>query len=75
MPDNTNMDPVAFAICNIGRWTRAFLMRLRKHQARRGIAWRYVGWVLEFQGNGFPHVHVILAGDWIGKESDCNQPE
>lgn len=66
MPFNTNLDAVMFAILNIGGWVREFLRKLRKYQEYRGIEWRYLGWVLEFQENGFPHVHILMAGDWIG---------
>lgn len=70
MPDNTNMDAVVYSILNIGGWVSYFLKRLRDYQANQGIDWRYIGWVLEFQRNGFPHIHVLLSGDWIGKISE-----
>jgi len=66
MSKNTNMDPVVFSILHIGAWTRNFLVKLRKYQERHGIDWRYIGWVLEFQQNGFPHIHILMAGDWLG---------
>lgn len=66
MAYHTNMDPVSFSIANIGSWIRAFMRQLYYYQQRRGIDWRFLGWVLEFQENGFPHVHIIFAGDWLG---------
>jgi hypothetical protein len=53
-------------IVDMGTWVSTFLKKLRKYQEHRHIEWRYIGWVLEFQDNGFPHAHIILAGDWIG---------
>jgi hypothetical protein len=67
MPKNTNLTPVAYAICNIGEWVSSFLKALRAYQQRHGVAWEYVGYTLEMQDNGFPHVHIIFRGSWIGK--------
>lgn len=67
MPANTNLSPVAYAICNIGVWISKFLKRLRSYQKRHGVPWEYVGYTLEMQENGFPHVHIIFRGSWIGK--------
>lgn len=67
MPDNTNLDPVQYSICHIGEWVRYFLRRLRQYQKNRNLEWRYYGWVLEFQGNGFPHVHIVMGGRWLGR--------
>lgn len=80
MPDNTNMLPVQYATVMIGQWITYFLRRLRQFQKNRGLAWEFVGWALEFQQgdekvhkknhelmcNGFPHVHMIFRGRWIG---------
>lgn len=81
MPGNTNLLPVEFATVMIGSWVRYFLVRLRQFQETRGLSWEYVGYVVEFQQgdekvhgndpskmyNGFPHVHMIFRGKWIGK--------
>lgn len=72
MPNNTNLLPVEWAICNIGTWISIFLKALRQYQKNRGLDWRYYGWVLEFQENGFPHVHIIFSGSWIGRISDIS---
>lgn len=76
MPKNTNLLPVQFATVNIGKWISIFMDRLRKYQKHRSIPWEFVGWALEFQTgdlkknpiprNGFPHVHMIFRGKWIG---------
>ena len=66
MPDNTNLLPVQYAICNIGRWLRYFLKRLMQYQKTQGISWEYVGYVLEFQKNGYPHAHIIFRGNYLG---------
>jgi hypothetical protein len=76
MPENTNLFPVQFATINIGTWISKFLDRLRKYQKNRSIPWEFVGWTIEFQEgkkkkgsiprNGFPHVHMIFRGRWIG---------
>jgi len=62
----TNLKPVEFAICNIGRWTSKFLSSLRHYQERNSIPWEFVGWTLQFQENGFPHIHMIFRGRWLG---------
>ena len=80
MPDNTNLLPVQYATVNIGKWITYFLRRLRQFQENRGLPWEFVGWTIEFQEgdekihhndplkmyNGFPHVHMIFKGKWIG---------
>jgi hypothetical protein len=80
MPENTNLTPVQYATIMIGKWISGFLNRLRQFQRVRGIPWEFVGWTIEFQEgdekihhndplkmcNGFPHVHMIFRGKWIG---------
>lgn len=70
MPYHTNLDPVSFSVANMGKWRRAFMQSLYQYQKIRGIDWRFLGWVMEFQENGFPHVHMIFAGDWLGDISE-----
>ncbi len=73
MIPNTNMLPIEWAIVHMGKWVSGFLKRLRQWQEIRGMPWEFVGWVLEFQDSdkglklGFPHVHMIFRGKWIGK--------
>jgi len=70
------------SISNIGRWIREFNQRLYRYQERNMIDWQFKGWVIEFQGErednaeksywnrGFPHPHLIFAGNWLGKIQD-----
>jgi len=70
MPVNTNLDVVSFAIKEVGGWVRLFRKRLFMYQQRRSIDWQFKGWVIEFQeqnNRGFPHVHMIFAGNWMGR--------
>jgi hypothetical protein len=66
MPENTNLLPVQFATITIGSWVSKFINSLRQFQRVRGIPWEFVGWVIEFQKNGYPHIHMIFRGKWIG---------
>ena len=70
MPDRTRLLPVQFATIYIGSWISTFIRKLRKYQKRNGIPWEFVGWTLEFQENGYPHVHMIFKGRWIGSIQD-----
>lgn len=70
MPYNTNLDPVSFSITKIGEWIREFGKKLFMYQQRRGIDWQFKAWTIEFQEKnncGFPHIHMIFAGNWIGR--------
>jgi len=70
MPYYTNLDTVSFSITKIGDWIREFRERLFMYQQRREIDWQFKGWTIEFQeknNRGFPHVHMIFAGNWLGK--------
>ena len=76
MPINTNLDVVSFSIKEIGGWVREFGKRLFMYQQRRKIDWQFKGWVLEFQkenNRGFPHVHMIFAGNWIGRINEIQE--
>jgi hypothetical protein len=69
MPFNTNMDPVIFAIFMIGKWIQSFEDTFYKFQKRKKIDWSMIGWAIEPQkenNNGFPHVHMIFDGKWLG---------
>lgn len=66
MPENTKLLPVQYATIYIGKWISTFIRRLRKYQKKNGIPWEFVGWTLEFQENGYPHIHMIFRGRWIG---------
>ncbi len=70
IPRYTNLDPVSFSITKIGEWIREFRERLFMYQQRRDIDWQFKAWTIEFQEKnncGFPHVHMIFAGNWLGK--------
>lgn len=70
IPDNSNLDVVSFSISKIGEWVRSFLQKFYHYQERRNIDWQFKGWVIEFQEKnncGFPHVHIIFAGNWLGR--------
>ena len=81
MPENTNLSPAQFATVNMGNWISGFINRFRQYQRVRGQEWEFVGWAIEFQEgdqkvhhkdplmmyNGFPHVHMIFRGKWLGK--------
>jgi hypothetical protein len=66
MPDNTNLLPVQYATIYVGKWITRFMKDLRQYQKSRGISWAFVAWVLEFQKNGYPHIHIIFKGKWLG---------
>jgi hypothetical protein len=70
MPYGTRLLPVQYATIYIGSWISTFIRKLRKYQKRKGIPWEFVGWTLEFQENGYPHVHMIFRGRWIGSIQD-----
>jgi hypothetical protein len=84
-PEFTNLDPVSFSILNIGKWVRQFNAHLWKYQKKQGIDWQFKGWALQFQGEkgdttdkgyynrGFPHIHEILSGNWIGRINDIQE--
>lgn len=76
MPYNTNLDVVIFSISKIGQWIRQFNQRYYRYMQRNKIDWRFVGWVIEFQEKnncGFPHVHMIFDGKWVGHIKDIEK--
>jgi hypothetical protein len=79
MPSHTNFDPVSYAIWNIGEWISYFQNRLDKYQKKHDFPCEFIGWALQFQGEkggkeefnrGFPHIHMIYAGNWVGYMRD-----
>lgn len=70
MPNNTNFLPIEYAIIHAGEWHSEFIRALRKHLAKLGLPWGYIGSFLQFQDDddtgGFPHYHDLFRNPWLG---------
>lgn len=67
LPGDTNLLPLPWCLSWISTEITAFLKRLRSYQKRKEMDWSFVGWVLEIGQSGYPHVHIIFAGSWLGR--------
>ncbi|MGD0237197.1 MAG: hypothetical protein ABSC55_22040 [Syntrophorhabdales bacterium] len=70
LPGNTNMVPIAWFIFHLGEFLSQFGQRLWKYQKKEKIPWSFVAWVLEIGESGWPNIHWIFEGPWIGDIGD-----
>jgi hypothetical protein len=67
LPENSNLLPLPWCLSWIATEITAFLKRLRSYQKRNELDWSFVGWVLEIGESGYPNIHIVFAGSWVGK--------
>jgi len=70
LPVDSNLLPLPWCLSWISTEITAFLKRLRSYQKRKEMDWTFVGWVLEIGQSGYPHVHIIFSGSWVGRIAD-----
>lgn len=70
LPWNTSMLPIPWFIFHLGEFLSDFRERLWKYQKKKEIPWTFVAWVVEIGESGWPNMHWIFEGPWIGKIGD-----